>query len=771
MLLIVFMTILSRKLKMKIRDIVNRDIVTLTNCEHEPIHIPGSIQPHGFLIGVTPDWKIDFCTENVSAFVDLVYKEIIGKDFCATFGAHTKDEILNYINGDQTKLIFPLEIDLLGKPFQLSIHKNSDIYILEAEPHFGSEEKIAELYTQMIQFISNMNGTNTLQDLCALVAKGTREITGYDRVMIYRFDKDYNGEVYAENCREDLEPFLGLHYPHTDIPAQARELYIRNQVRLIADINYKPVPIFTLDDAENKNLDLSLSILRSTSPIHVQYLKNMGVGATLTISLIHHGRLWGLIACHHYSAKNISPEIRLAAKLQGQFISSQIDLRQSTDEYQIARRTSFALEHLTGLDLPLNPLSFATISTDPELLNLCNATGVSICVGNKIYKDGLTPTDEQVQRISKKINYFAKEGIFTTSKLADYFPEFNDNTDVAGIIYHSLGNDDSIIWYRAETISEINWAGDPEKAIVKDKNGLHPRNSFNTWKQIVKNQSSIWLHPEISAAASYAHALHNQIILLKLSEEEEKYRSQSEVLRETNAELENINWISTHDLQEPLRKIQLIISKLFTEIDNVPSQTIFDSLQRVSNSANRMQVLLQDVLKYTRIKYTKDKLQKINLNTIMEVTLDDMKEGFSESGAIIEYENLPEVHGIHFLMKQLFSNILQNSLKYASNEIVPVIKVTASKEAELYKLSHNVYCHWITFTDNGIGFEQEYAVSIFKIFTRLHAQEQYSGSGVGLALCKKIMQTCGGTIRAESKPGVGTAITLYFPCDHLISLI
>lgn len=756
---------------MKIKDIVNRDIVTLTNCEHEPIHIPGSIQPHGFLLAITPNWIIDFCTENISAFIDVTYQEIIGKEFNTIFGAEVHEKIRNYINNDKLDLVFPLEVALLGKSFQLSIHKSDNLYVLEAEPHDGSREQIVKLYTQTIQFISNMSNASTLKDLCALVAKGTREVTGYDRVMIYRFDSDFNGEIFAEDCREDLEPFLGLHYPHTDIPAQARELYLKNQLRLIADIGYTPVPIFTIDDKENKNLDLSLSVLRSTSPIHVQYLKNMGVGATLTISLIHHGKLWGLIACHHYSPKNISPEIRLAAKLQGQFISSQIDLRQSRDEYQIARKTSLALEHLTGLDLPLNPLSFSTIIADTELLNLCNATGVSICVDGEIYKHGLTPSNERINSIITEISPLAKEGIFITSKIVDYLPEFNGNSDIAGIIFHSLGNENNIIWYRPETISEINWGGDPEKAIIKDRNGLHPRNSFNIWKQIVKNHSSIWLQPEINSAASYAHALQNQIILLMLSEEEERYRSQSEVLKETNAELENINWISTHDLQEPLRKIQLIISKLITEIDRVPRQSVFDSLNRVSNSANRMQVLLQDILKYTRIKYTKDALQKIDLNHIMEVTLDEMKEAFNESGAVLECEDLPEIYGIHFLMKQLFSNILQNSLKYASPERSPIVKVTASKEAVPYNLSNTIYCHWVTFTDNGIGFEQEYAASIFKIFTRLHTQEQYSGSGVGLALSKKIMQTCGGTIRAESKPDEGTAITVYFPCDHLNSLI
>jgi light-regulated signal transduction histidine kinase (bacteriophytochrome) len=756
---------------MKLRDIVNRDIVTLTNCEHEPIHIPGSIQPHGFLIGVTTDWKIDFCSSNIAAFVDLAYKEVIGKDFGAIFGNQVQETILNYIKDGKTQSVFPLEIELLGKSFQLSIHKSHDVYVLEAEPHFRSREQLADLYLQNIQFITDMNSTRTLQELCALVAKGTREITGYDRVMIYRFDADYNGEVFAENCREDLEAFIGLHYPHTDIPVQARELYMKNQLRLIVDMDYEPVPIFTVDDQENKNLDLSLSILRSTSPIHVQYLKNMGVGATLTISLIHHERLWGLIACHHYSAKNISPEIRLAAKLQGQFISSQIDLRQATDEYQIARKTALALEHLTGIEMPPHQLSFETIIADPQLLNLCNAAGVSIYARGEMHKHGQTPLEDQIHKIIAQIKPHVKDGIFCTNKIADYFPELNHDFDIAGIIYHSLGNDNNIIWYRPENESEINWAGDPEKAIVKDSKGLHPRNSFNIWKEIVKNQSSRWLHTEINAAASYAHALHNQIILLMLSEEEEKYRNQSDVLRETNAELENINWISTHDLQEPLRKIQLIISKLLGEIDNVTPQSVFDSLVRVSNSANRMQVLLQDILKYTRVKYTTDSLQKVDLNGIMESTIGEMKEVFNETDAVIEYENLPEVHGINFLMKQLFSNILQNSIKYASPDRLPVIKVTASQEAEIYNHANKIFCNWITFTDNGIGFEQEYAPSIFKIFTRLHTQEQYSGSGVGLALCKKIMQTCGGTIQAVGKPGEGTAITVYFPCDHLNPLI
>jgi len=756
---------------MKIKDIVNRDIVTLTNCEHEPIHIPGQIQPHGFLLGITLQWKIDFCTENVAAYFGISHNQMLGKDFAAVFGVTAENEILAYTNGDEFKDAFPLEIELLGSLFQINIHKSEGIYILEAELLFADQEKLANAYKQTIQFVSQMNKTTSLKDLCALVAQGTREITGYDRVMIYRFDEQYNGEVFAEDCREDLEPFLGLHYPHTDIPAQARELYIKNLLRLIVDIDYEPVPIYTVDDKEGKNLDLSLSILRSTSPIHVEYLKNIGVGATLTISLIHHGKLWGLIACHHYSKKNISPEIRLAAKLQGQFITSQIDIRQSNDEYISAQKTNLALEQLTSLELPVLKESLEKIVNAPQLLEIANASGVSIITRDKIYKNGLTPSDEQIIDLLRHLKSKNNSDFFSTNKISDHFPEFDENSNFAGIIYHSLGSNGHVIWFRPETISEIKWGGDPAKRIVKDSKGLHPGNSYNIYKQIVKNQSSNWKLYEINAASQYTHTLYNHLIFIMLSEEEEKYRSQSEILKETNSELENINWISTHDLQEPLRKIQLITSKMLSELDVISTESISNSLQRVSKSANRMSGLLEDILKYTRIKNTREKLEEVDLNKILKSTIKEMHETIAESQAIIEHENLPEVYAISFLMRQLFNNILQNSIKYASSERQPKIVITASQEPVLMHDKYKVYCHWVCFSDNGIGFEQQYAESIFKVFTRLHTQEQYTGSGIGLALCKKIMQTVGGDIQAEGKPNQGTDIIIYFPCDSEDTLL
>ncbi|KGO91973.1 ATP-binding protein [Flavobacterium subsaxonicum] len=750
---------------MKIKDIVNRDIVNLTNCEQEPIHIPGSIQPHGFLLGLQQDTLvIDYCSANSAEYINLFHSELLGKSFESVFGVDATQKLKDYVANELMLSSSLLKLTLAGVDFLCTLHNSGGIYILEAEPESMQHKQASEVYDQTAQFLAYMHDTHTLKELCQLITKGTRDITGYDRVMVYRFDKDYNGEVFAECCREDLEPFLGLHYPHTDIPPQARELYMRNLLRLITDIDYTPVPIYTIDNAEGKNLDLSLAILRSTSPIHVQYLHNMGVGATLTISLIYKKKLWGLIACHHYSPKNLSPEVRLAAQLQGHFITSQIDLRQASEEYELARKTTQALESMNGYGL--NRESDLQILADShDILQLCNAAGVSISFNGQVYKCGLTPSDEEINQLGSWLATFSNNSSFHTDKLIDYFPEAKDMcSNTSGIIYHSLDveSGNCIIWYRPETHTEVNWAGDPTRAIIKDQKGLSPRNSFKLWKELLECISKPWLQPELNTASSYAYSLQRQINLLIISQEEERYRKLSELLHQTNSELENINWISTHDLQEPLRKIQLIASRILGK-DEEMSNNVLDSIKRMNASANRMQTLLVDILKYTRLKHTDDSFEQVDLNRLFEEVKLDMAETIAEKSAIVLADNLPTVHGIPFLLKQLFANLIGNSIKYTEPGTNPQVKITPDHILTPYNADSTDLYQVIYVADNGIGFEQHFAESIFNIFTRLHSAPELKGSGVGLALCKKIMQNHDGYIKATSELGTGTVMSLYFP--------
>jgi chemotaxis family two-component system sensor kinase Cph1 len=751
---------------MKIKDIVNRDIVNLTNCEQEPIHIPGSIQPHGFLLGLTDDFVIDFCSANCESYTALTHNDLLGKSFGEIFGDDAVKPLKEYIEKGQLLSSSLLSLTLAGSEFLCTVHKSNSIYILEAESVNANNQKVSDVYDQTSQFLLYMHDTHTLKELCELVANGTREITGYDRVMIYRFDKDYNGEVFAESVGEGLEPFLGLHYPHTDIPPQARELYMQNLLRLIADVNYTPVPIYTIDDSANKNLDLSHSILRSTSPIHVQYLHNMGVGATLTISLIYKKKLWGLIACHHYSPKNLTPDIRLAAQLQGHFITSQIDLRQSTEEYEISRKTNEELKKLNNFSLTGKDIGkFNDLVKTEGILELCNAAGVAIVFNGAIYKNGIAPTDDEIQDMANWLAAYTHNDTFYTDKLVQFLPNKPDMCgQTSGLIYHSLDmeSNNCIMWFRPETKTEVNWAGDPNKAIIKDQNGLSPRNSFKLWKETVSCTSKPWLQPEIATAATYASSLQRQINLLTVSQEEEKHRKVSELLKETNSELENINWISTHDLQEPLRKIQVISSRILSKEKEI-SEGVQDAIQRMNVSASRMQTLLVDILKYTRLKHTDEAFENVNLNVLINELRDEMAETINEKSTTIRSEELPTVKGIPFLLKQLFSNLITNSIKYTAEGRKPEISITASPVPMTYNGKDKEYYSVIHVTDNGIGFEPQFAESIFNIFTKLHSTTEYKGSGVGLALCKKIMQNHNGYITAVSKLGEGTTISMYFP--------
>lgn len=751
---------------MKIKDIVNRDIVNLTNCEHEPIHIPGSIQPHGFLIGVKDDdYTIDFCSENCFHYTGKSHREFLGSSFQSVFGKEAEQGLKNYIANISPLTSSPLIINYQHKHFFCSVHKSNNIFIIEAE-NIPEQEKLSpNSFEQTRQFLEQVEQTKTLKQLCDSVAQSTREITGYDRVMIYRFDEDYNGEVFAESVREDLEPFIGLHYPHTDIPAQARALYLRNLMRLIVDTNYKPVAIYTIDSATEKNLDLSNSLLRSISPIHIQYLQNMGVGATLTISLIHQNKLWGLIACHHYSPKNLSHSLRIAAQLQGYFLTSQIDVRQSNEEYAIAKKSNEALEKFLSKSFENNNASFSEIINTPQLLEICNATGVCICIDDDIYKNGKTPPDDFIRTVAKRLSAEYKHSGFDTTNISSIIGEAKDYSAVmSGIIYYSLSatNEDCIIWMRGETITEVNWGGDPNKAIIKDEKGLHPRKSFELWKEILRYKSKHWLKPELSAAASYAYTLQKHVSTLKLSEEEEKYRKLTEVLKENNEELENINWISTHDLQEPLRKIQMMASRIMGAEENTIPAKMNDLVIRMNNSAGKMQTLLKDILSYTRIKSTKDNTEKVDLNMLVKEVVSDFEENIKDKKATITVNPLPVVNGIPFLLKQLFINLLINALKFSDKERQQQIKIDAG-ETILDNGRHTGEFYRITFSDTGIGFEQKFAESIFNIFKRLHNQTQYEGSGVGLALCKKIMATHNGFITAEGQPGAGAKFELYFP--------
>ncbi len=754
---------------MSIRDIVNRDLVNLENCESEPIHIPGSIQPHGFLLGVSTGDQIEYCSGNTAIHTGMPVESLLGKNLIDILGAKQNTALHEYLAALTGSFAAPMSLTIGERNFEATIHRTGDVYVLECEPAISEVPDLTGLYTQTRHFASSMEQATSLQMLSQGLADETRRVTGYDRVMIYRFDSEYNGEVIAESRLEELEPFLGLHYPHTDIPPQARELYRRNLIRVIADVDYEPVPIYTYSGKTNKDLDLTYSILRSVSPIHVQYLHNMGVNASLSISLMSEGRLWGLIACHHYHGpRPVNSHARIAARLQGHFMSSQIRVREIAEEFETTQVVSQSLDKMLAMDFELERSAFHTIAAQPDLLDLCRARGVAIIIDDTVYKGGLTPDDAAIHGIAQWAGEQSANGYLSSAHLSEAYPPAASLCETAaGIVYHALdkSQSNSIIWFRPETVHEVNWAGDPAKAIEKDRAQLSPRKSFQAWKQVVQCQSKPWEKAELNAAANYAYSLQKHLNTLFLREEETKYRLLSARLGEAYQELENLNWISTHDLKEPLRKIQVFASRII-DADNIAlPDNITAPLQKIQDSANRMQRLINDVLSYSRVRNNEDRLVTVSLDKVLNEVVLDLNDEMMASGAMVDYDELPEIEGVSFLLAQLFSNLIRNSMKFTRDGVIPHIAVRYGGMKEytpIEELPIRLY-HLITVSDNGIGFEDKYSKSIFKVFSRLHAHAEYGGTGVGLALCKKIMETHHGFISARGVPGEGATFYLYFP--------
>ncbi len=757
---------------MKLRDIVNRELVSLTNCESEPIHIPGAIQPHGLLLALKgPGYVIDFCSANSAGYCQAAPEQLLGKCLATCFGEDISVRLDEYLASKEFSSGNPVSLKLGDVSYSCTIHKaGNSLFILEAEPFPDGMRNLPDLYEQTRKFAALLERTQSLNALCQEIAEETRVITGYDRVMIYRFDAEYNGEVIAEAREERLEPFLNLHYPHTDIPAQARELYLRNLLRMISDVHYTPVPILTVDDEPGKNLDLSHSVLRSVSPIHIEYLKNMGVGATLTISLIHNKKLWGLIACHHYSPKNIPHYTRLSAQLQGHFLTSQIAVRELNETFEAGRENASALKALLPIAAHLKDSGLTVFNRRPELLSLTGATGVAIRFNDSFHQAGSTPFPEEIEELAAWCASKSESSYDTDELRKDFEGTAAASQNAAGVLFHSLAASGAhyIIWFKKEQREEVIWAGDPEKAIIKDQSGLSPRKSFQQWRQQTHGRSKPWTESAKSAASTFSHALQKELSLILMSAEERRYRILSEQLQEANDELERINWISTHDLQEPLRKIQIFGSRILeSEAAAHTDKEIIHGVERMSAAADRMQTLTSDIHEYARLLHKGMSLERTSLDAVVTDILQTLQEELADKGAAVSVGPLPEVAGEPFLLRQVFTNLLRNAMKFSRQEIPLRITISARKTPDAPAVpelaEHTGMFQCVSVADNGIGFDNAFSESIFRLFKRLHTQKQYGGTGIGLALCRKVMLHHHGAITADGEPDKGATFHLWFP--------
>ncbi|MGY2004504.1 SpoIIE family protein phosphatase [Blastococcus sp. SYSU DS1024] len=512
------------------------DPVDLTNCEREPIHVPGSIQPRGVLIAVRdPDWIVQQVSENLADLTGVDWRQALGRPLAEVIGAAPAAAVVRSASafGDLRERN-PVEVvlDVGGEPVPVDalLHRTvidpEPLRAADGEPVAVSEEPapvtslLVELepargprpfsfpntYQAVRGTVGELNRASTLEELYDITARAVRALTGFDRVMVYRYDADYNGEVVAEARAPGLNSFLGLHYPASDIPAQARALYEKNWIRLISDVGYTPVPLRPADHPVNgRPLDLTYSTLRSVSPIHVEYLQNMGVHASMSISLLNGERLWGLIACHHYSGPHAPPyATRAAAEFLGSTLSVRLVDRAQEDDFERALQVRSTLAWLTAAAMDEERPLAETVLGSPSLLDLLDADGVVLNLQGTRGSAGAALRPGLADGIAA---WAAARGedVVATDALATAAPEVGAVDPACGVLVLPLPEGQYVLWFRGEAVHHIDWGGDPHNKAIAEREGddvrLSPRKSFDRWRETVRGRSEPWTAQETSEAA------------------------------------------------------------------------------------------------------------------------------------------------------------------------------------------------------------------------------------------------------------------------------
>ncbi len=505
--------------------------VDLTNCDREPIHILGAIQPFGFLIALSGDWLIARVSANIGDHLGRPAAALVGTPLIDLFAADAIHEIRNRLTllrgPDAVERLMALDLAGDGRRFDVALHFSGGQVVIEAEPAQSEHNDAAGTVRGMV---ARLDHAGTMEALFREGARQVRALTGFDRVMVYRFDAQGAGEVVGEAVRSGIGSFLGLHYPASDIPAQARTLYLRNLFRIIADIGATPVPIVPALDERGAPLDLSLAVTRAVSPIHIEYLTNMGVGASLSISIVIDGKLWGLFACHHYAPRLPSLERRSLAELFGQMFAMKLEARERQAAADYAANGRLVADRLLA-----SVAGDASLLDDPawlgEMLDeAIPADGVGVYINGRVALSGLAPDEAAFRRIVAALNGTAAGRVYASDRIADLVDGAEAHAAVAaGLLALPISRRprDYVVLFRQEIVQSVRWAGDPHKPTEFGPNGprLTPRKSFESWSELVRGRSQPFTAAEVNVAETLRATLIE--VVLRLSDEAHVERQQA----------------------------------------------------------------------------------------------------------------------------------------------------------------------------------------------------------------------------------------------------
>lgn len=723
----------------------------LARCEDEPIHIPGCIQPHGYLLILCEnDLSIGNISANVADLLAIDVAAVLGKPLAQHFDDHFVKSVASALSQEFLVDANPLALSVRGQAFDGVLTRLAGAVLLELEPRDISS-RTGRALARTIRRLQAAPDLNTLKQLAV---NEIRNLTGYDRVMLYRFGPTGEGEVWAESTAPDLDPFLGLHYPASDIPKQARELYRKNWIRIIPNSSYMPVPIVPNTHPETgKPLDLSFSLLRSVSPIHLEYMRNMGLGASMSISLLQGSELWGLISCGHTQPKFTAFEAREACKTIGQILSIQIDAFEQREKSDSLKKRRPVCKRLVSVASSAADSTLLTLTQSPhDLLALPEATGAVIVTGQQVMTIGDCPPLEATLELSRKL--FAKnysDGMFACDQadelgLSDEVKHF-----VSGCLAIWLPRSDvnMIIWFRPELVQTVNWAGNPNKTAQRQQGHqrLTPRKSFELWKQQVCGRARRWSATDFEVAAELRQAL----VEIDLGRQVEAQKAAVQARDDLVA-------VVSHDLRSPLMTISLQAAMLKRELLKDGSDSTAKpglAIDRIGIAAGRMSTLLKDLLDLSLIE-----AGRVHLNLLTHDVASLLDDAYSLLSPLAEEKKIIfkchckpglQIEADDERLFQVFSNLMGNAIKFTPE--FGLIELRAQQKGRFAEIS---------LTDTGQGIAPDKVHAIFDRYWQARPGQSL-GAGLGLYIAKGIVEAHRGEIWVESQQGVGSTFFFTIP--------
>ncbi len=723
----------------------------------------GSIQPIGALIAVDQTTlTIDFASSNTDSFFGHDCNDLIGQPLSALLGEEQCAQLLDRgLQPSMPDLLRPWFVNVRGgdgarTSFECFPHRHEGRIILEFVTLQDGPAVMWEEDLVRQRIISELIRPETLTELAQVGAQIIREVTGFDRVMIYRFAEDKHGEVIAESTVRD-DSFLGLHYPASDIPDPARRHFVLNVIRIIPDINAEPVPIMTragvaADAASKTPLDLTFSKLRAVAPVHIEYLNNMGVGASMSISLISNNELWGLVACHHYAPLHLTWSRLRFCELVGGTISALLQSLENTIQLKHsirAEKTAFDIERDARAGKPLGDVvrDHAGI-----LMDQCSAQGMVLKLADKRIDVGRVPSDETVLTSLRQAQV---EGIATSENLFELIsPDSAQDGDIAGAAMMELSEDgeDWLILFREAFEQTIKWAGKPEKVSANLDDGsvrLSPRGSFALWREERRGRSKPFTHIDgeilrITRRALFAmNSLDRERVAVEAKSQAEAEEARLRLVLLDSARNRSMGELASalaHELNQPLSAVTNYVNACRQELRNygVP---IPDEVHRLMNSAVVESSRAADLVRRLRnfIGQGEIALEPIDLHTVIRQGVELALAATTEPHprVVLDFtKSLPPIEADPVQIGQVVLNLVRNSLTAMAKTADPLLTVSTRINRTTVE---------VAVTDTGAGIDPNIETTLFEPFHN----STTSGMGIGLSLSRSIVEAHGGSIWTE----------------------